>query len=300
MMRQWMSSRVVGLDIEASRVNYAEVSQHGGALTLKQGGTLPVGPGGNAEVLKALAPRISEGGIDIVCAISSPELVVRPFRFPRVAQKEFQKAIRMEAEAAILDGHTLEEMVIDWHRTGSVPREGMEGVLAVAPRAMVSGQMEMFHKAGLHPAVMDVRALALWNGFWRLTPGTKTGSGPTLLVNITGEATNLIVAQGKQGLFLVRDLEIEAHAATGDWLSEIKDSLAYARSKSGLKKLDAAYITGSGAQESLAAKLASAIGLPVPVWDPLRYLPPEQNGSGPRITDGRALSVAIGLALRKL
>ncbi len=34
MIRQWTSSRVLGLDIEASRVNYAEVAQRDRALIL--------------------------------------------------------------------------------------------------------------------------------------------------------------------------------------------------------------------------------------------------------------------------
>lgn len=294
-----VSPQVLGIDIEAARVNYAEVAQHAGILTLKQGGSLPIGQGGEAEALKKLAIRVGGKGMEFACALSAPELIVRSFHFPQLANKELQKAIRMEAEAAILDGHSLDEMTIDWQRTWPSCGGGIEGVLAVVPRSTVAARTEGLHKAGLRPSIVDVKALALWNAFWQLTSGKGTGAGPTLLVNVTEHATNLIIAQERQELFLVRDLETEANAAD-EWIAEIRDSLAYARSKSGLKKLEAAYITGAAAQEAIAASLAAAIGLQVPVWDPLRYLKPEPQGAGAALTDGRSLGVAIGLALRKL
>ena len=124
--------------------------------------------------------------------------------------------------------------------------------------------------------------------------------GPVLLINITNDATDLIIAQGGQGLFLVRNLEMGCRVSSTEWLSEIQDSLAYAYSKSGLKTLEAAYITGSGAQESLAEALSSAIGLQVTVWNPLHFLQWDPETSGLVFSDGRGLSVAVGLALRHL
>ena len=300
LIQRWMGVRVLGLDIEASRLNYAEVVPHNGALVLRQGGTLLVGEGGKKEALEKLASRIVPSDINIACAFSCPELIVNPFRFPRISQKEFPKAIRMEAEAAILEEQSLDEMVIDWHRTGPVSGEEMEGILAVAPRSMITGCVDMLQKAGVRPAIIDIKALALWNAFWKLTPGIAVTHGPVLLINTAHDAIDLIIAQGGQGLFLVRDLEIDVHATMSEWLSEIRDSLDYAYSTGGLKKLEAAYITGSGAQESLAEALASAIGLHVPIWNPFHYLQWESHGSNLVFSEGHGMSVAVGLALRNL
>jgi Tfp pilus assembly PilM family ATPase len=300
MIRRWTNARVLGLEIEGPRLNYAEVSEHDGTLILRHGGTIPIGPGGEAEALAKVASQIDPGDARIACALSSPEIIVRSFRFPRIPQKELQKAIRMEAEAAILSAHSLDEMAVDWYKTGPVSRDGIEGVLAVAPKTMLSGFMDTLRKAGLSPAIVDVKALAMWNAFWRLTPDTKKLTGPVLLVNITDDATDLIIAQGREWVFLVRNLTVGARGSSTEWISEIRDSLAYAQSRGEFKKLKAAYITGPGAQVRIAEDLTPAIDLQVRVWNPLHYLGAEQNGAGLEISDGCGLSVAVGLALRKL
>ena len=114
MAQRWLSPRVLGLDIEKSFLNYAEISCQKGTISLRRGGALALEQvAGSEEALKEALSRIDLHNVKIASAISSSEISVKSFRFPNLSRKQLQKAIRMEAEAAALSTRSLDEMAID-------------------------------------------------------------------------------------------------------------------------------------------------------------------------------------------
>ena len=124
-----------------------------------------------------------------------------------------------------------------------------------------------------------------------------------LLVNVGSRTTNLVMVKGQDELVLLRDLRLGGTALRAgrqaEWLEEIRDSLAYARAKTGLRNLDAAYLTGGGAAPELAAALLGVTAAPVTFWNPLAGLARDAQSPVVDETVGPLLGIAIGLALRQ-
>jgi Tfp pilus assembly PilM family ATPase len=133
--------------------------------------------------------------------------------------------------------------------------------------------------------------------------GRKESAPKTvLLMNIGTRSTNLVIAKGPDELILIRDLPLGAKALTDgeekEWITEVRDSLGYARSHGGLRELEAVFLTGGGSGQDLKMLLATAAGVPVDFWNPLEDVELEP---GLKVDEGVGplLAVAIGLAMRQ-
>jgi len=195
-------------------------------------------------------------------------------------------------------------MVVDWH---PLPANGtarvVRGLLAVAPKADVTARLNAVRAVGASPAVVDVEGLALWNAYWALVGSRQTVHGTALLLNVGARSTNLVIASAPDELLLVRDLrfggrELEA-GAERDWAAEIQDSISYARSRTGLRRLTAAYLTGGSSSSQLVPLLEGAAATPVTLWNPLEHLARDPLCPLVEPSVGPLLAVAIGLALRQ-
>lgn len=303
---------LVGVDLGSAALKIVELSRSEGQVILRRCRVIAVEPaqsrpadsdsrGGPAGAIRQLLSDMGITNPRVALGLASPEVIVRPFQFPVMPKKELNSAIQLEAEQAILNGHSLGGMAVDWHILSS--NDTIRGLLAVVPKELLTERLRAAKTAGLRPSVVDVEGLALWNAFWVLVGSGQPAPKMVLLVNVGAETTNLVVAKGPDELILVRDLQLGQRAlAKGqekDWVAEIRDSLGYARSKGGLRALDAAYLSGGGSNPAVMSALMSAVMVAVEFWNPLKQVARDADSPVVDETVGPLLAIAIGLALRQ-
>ena len=299
------SVQVIGVDLGSAAVKVVQAKTANGQVSLTHCavGKVEADQGG-AALLKRL---LAESGItttQAVFGLASPEVVVKPFQCPPMPRKEMTSAVRLEAESAILNGHSLREMAIDWHLLPSVSKESLRGVLAVVPKAVLADPVKTGKAAGLEPVVVDVEGLALWNAYWTLVGSRDSQPKTVLLMNVGAEKTNLVIAKGANDLVLVRNFRVNTKVPAPDqqqeWLEEVRASLGYARSNAGLRGMDAAVLTGGGSDPTMVSLLKSMLAVPITLWNPFQQVVREDQAAQVEEAVGPLFAVAIGLALRKL
>jgi Tfp pilus assembly PilM family ATPase len=295
---------LIGVDIGSAAIKVAELARIQGRVMLRRCGVSRLDGRDPSTALRRLLSEANVTTAQAAVALGSPQLIVKPFMFPAMPKKELRNAIKLEAEQAILNGHAIREMAVDWHTLGTPSsKSGIRGVVSVVPKKLVAERLKPVKDAGLRPLVADVEGLALWNAYWTLIGSQEASPKTVLLMNIGAATTNVVVARGADELVLVRDLQLGGTALAGgqeqDWLAEVRDSLGYARSQGGLRLLDAVYATGGGSSPSIIPLVKSVVSAPLMFWNPLAgvardlHSPPVDESIGP------LLAVAIGLALRQ-
>jgi type IV pilus assembly protein PilM len=298
-----VTAPLVGVDVGSTTLKIVELTRANGDVLLRRCTIVPLEGDDAAKALKRVCAATGLSTAQAALGLASPEVIVRPFQFPTMPKKELESAIQLEAEQAILNGHSLGGMAIDWHILSPNGGEALRGLLAVVPKEVLDARLRQAKTAGLRPSVVDVEGLALWNAFWTLVGSRQAPPKTVLLVNVGAKTTNLVIAKGPDELILVRDLQLGAEALSGgqerEWVEEIRDSLGYARSKAGLRSLEAAYLTGGGSGPSVMTALMSTVMVPVEFWNPLQQLTRDADSPAVEESAGPLLAVAIGLALRK-
>ena len=301
---RFVISPLIGVDVGSAAVKVVEVAWLNGRLILRHCAVAPVNR--DDHLVGVLKRLVAEAGVTTTQAalgLASPDLIVKPFQFPPMPKKELAHAIRLEAEQAILNGHTPDEMAVDWHILSANPKETTRGLLAVVPKTVLRTRLRTVKAAGLRPTVVDVEGLALWNAYWALVGRQESAPKTVLLINLGTQTTNVVIAKGPDHMILVRDLQLGAQALTAgqekDWIAEVRDSLGYARSKGGLRALDHVYVTGGGSGPNVIPLLQAIVTAPLTFWNPLHQLMYETHGPLVEDSAGPLLAIAIGLALRQ-
>lgn len=297
------ATTMVGLDLGSALLKAVELEQEDDRIRLCRCGFATVEDGGVGPALQRLVKTVNLAGSHVTLGIGSPEAVVRPFLFPAMPHADLEQAVALEAEQAMLNGHALHDMAIDWHLLPVKQRGSTSGILAVVPKSVISARLQMLRGAHLAAVVVDVDGLALWNGYWTLLGRRLVLPKTVLLANIGARTTNLVIARGPHQLMLVRDLQLGTLALgkgqAADWQDEIADSLSYAHATGGLQTLDVGYVTGGGGGPETAKLLAEVAHVETSVWNPLDYLVHDARGPAVAPTAGPLLSIAVGLALRR-
>ena len=304
---QWVdhvtATPVLGLDLGSAVIKAVELEERSGKLFLRRARIRELKQGENSfQAAQELLKEWGGSGKSVAMGLASPELVARSFHFPPMTNKELAQAVRFEAEQAILNGHSLDEMAVDWQLLSSSAKESIHGLLAVVPKQELSKRLEQARTAGLRPLVVDVGGLALWNAYWALVGSRETVRKTILLANLGAHSTNLVIAKEPDELILMRDLAMGAHeigeGRQKDWETEITDSLVYARSKGGVRSLDSVYLTGGGSRAlDLPQRIQPLLAAPVRLWNPLDEL--EYDSDCIEKSVGPLLPIAIGLALKR-
>ena len=301
LVTSFTTAPLVGVDVGSTTLKVVELHRTNGHVVLRRCAVVPLEGEDAAKALKQVCATTGLTTAQAALGLASPEVIVRPFQFPAMPKKELHSAIQLEAEQAILNGHSLGGMAVDWHLLSS--NDTIRGLLAVVPKELLAERLRAAKAAGLRPFVVDVEGLALWNAFWTLVGSREAQPKTVLLVNVGAQTTNLVIAKGPDQLILVRDLQIGARAMAGgqerEWVTEIRDSLGYARSKGGLRSLEAAYLTGGGSSPAVMTALMSAVMAPVEFWNPLKQIGRDAQSPAVEESVGPLLAVAIGLALRQ-
>lgn len=301
-LREWVeqmaAAPLAGIDAGSSAVKVAEVERAGGRVVLRSCALGKRDGAGAAELLKRTCAEAGIRTREAALGLSSPEIVVKAFQFPRLSKAELPNAVRLEGESLILNGHTMDEMAMDWHLLPSASAGSLRGILAVVPKTVMEVPLQAARSAGLQPAVVDVEGLALWSAYWALTGRNAGVPKTTLLINVGVSKTNLVVARGRDDLILARDFQ-PAAGSEKDWLTEVRDSLDYARSGAGLRELEQIVLTGGGSDDRQASRLQSALGVPATRWNPFQHLAREGQARELDESAGLLFGIAVGLALRR-
>ena len=301
-LERFTTASLLGVDLGSAALKVVELTQAEGRIILRHCATAPMTGEDGGSVLKQLVADAGITSTHTALALASPQVIVKPFQFPSMPKKELHNAIRLEAEQAVLNGHAIKDMAIDWHTLASSSDETIRGVLSVVPKSVVIARLTTAKAAGLHPSVVDVEGLALWNAYWTLVGAHESAPNMVLLLNIGAKTTNVVIAKGPDELILVRDLQLGGQALTTDhaqeWLAEVRDSLGYARAHGGLRTLDAVYVTGGGSDPNVIPLLKSIVSAPLTFWNPLDGLALDADSPAIDQSSGPLFAIAIGLALR--
>jgi len=296
---------LVGVDLGSAAVKLVELNRLNGQLVLERCAIVPVDGQEPAETLARCVTKAGVTASRVALGVAAPEVVVRPFQFPLMPKKELRSAIQLEAEQAILNGHSLKEVAADWQVFPAATHpDAVRGLIAVVPKEALADRLKVARAAGLEPTVVDVEGLALWNAYWALSGSSLPQPAMAMLVNIGARTTNLVIAKGPDELILVRDLRLGGQALKEgqgkEWTTEVADSLGYARSHGGLRTLECVCLTGGGATAQAQELLRGVVSAPIELWNPLHHVgSPSTNGHGLDESSGPLLAVAFGLALRQ-
>jgi len=168
-------TRSIGLDLGSGFVKLVEVDHSADRpeVTCVAMHPLPAGAivegqvmddGVVCETLKALFRDAGFKGRRVVTAVGGHDVILRKIEMDRMKASEAREVIRWEAEQHI--PFDLASVEIDFHILDP-GAEGarMEVLLVAAKREVVAGMAKLLTEAGLQPALIDVHAFALHNGF---------------------------------------------------------------------------------------------------------------------------------------
>lgn len=194
----------VGLDIDRGALKAVQVSQSGGAYTLRHVGYRRLAPGAIAEgevadhdllasELKAFWSTHSFKGKSVYIGIANQKVVVRLLDLPKMSPEDLRGAISYQAQEHI--AMPIEEAVLDHMVLGPAENGDLDRVLVVAAqRDMVNRYSSAVKAAGLNPVGVDVKALSLLRS--TLPPSLFEEEVATLLLDISSEITSLVIVQG--------------------------------------------------------------------------------------------------------
>jgi Tfp pilus assembly PilM family ATPase len=293
---------LLGVDIGSAAIKVVELAAANGPPLLRRCAVERIEDGNSAAALKRLVEEWHLGKIRSAVGLGSPEAVVKSFQVPSMSRKELVQAVQLEAEQSVLNGHAMSEMAVDWQTLPSTGGASIRGLLSVVPKSVITARLTLARQAGLQPHVIDVEGLALWNAYWILVGRHAAKPETVLLINVGARTSNLVIAKGPDELMLVRDLQMGAVAISqgqqDDWVTEVRDSLAYARAKGGLRALDQVYVSG-GKTQSLKSLMATVVSVPITWWNPLDHLARDEQSPSIEAAVGPLLAIAVGLALRR-
>ena len=129
---------LIGVDLGSAMLKAVEVERANGKIILSRALVLArEGDNDSTSVKRALKAALIRT-VQASVGLASPEVIARPFSFPRMPKKELDQAIRIEAEQAILNGHSLSEIAMDWHLLPDSSNGSLRGLLAVVPRSAIA------------------------------------------------------------------------------------------------------------------------------------------------------------------
>jgi type IV pilus assembly protein PilM len=207
---------ILGVDIGNYSVKLVCFAEEKKVLVLKDWGCVPLSikPDVPPEEKRAIISEeiknyLKKKGIEArraAASVSGNSVIVRYVKLPRLAKKELDLTINVEAEPFI--PFDINDVSLTYSILNDITEEGepkMETVLVAAKKEAVQDKIDMLEGAGLDPVIVDVDSFALESMYSKAGPGGETGA--VLLLNIGHKVTNLsIVTSGVTRV--VRDIFI--------------------------------------------------------------------------------------------
>lgn len=261
----------IGLDLGDLSFEIIQLEKKKGGFFVSgfSGRDIPEGliRGGEVKQEDELAGLIREsfekplGGLfqsrEVICNLPEEKVFIQTISLPSMEREELDKAIRWEIEAHIPLG--IDDVYLDWRVIKTVKKNSADYcdiLIAAAPKDLVESYVNLLRKSGLSPIVLEPESVAVARAL------SEDISSPTLIVNIGGNGTNLIIFSGGT-------ICLTSRAAASDRLftetlvnrlNGTKEEAEKIKSKVGLEKLkDGKNEKIFNVLEPLASELANQI-----------------------------------------
>lgn len=324
--------KTIGIDIGSTYLKSVELSSHVDKADLVNFTIEPI----QLDLVSSLkkVPHLSEAS-DINISVGGPSTVIRYIDFPRMAEEEFRKSLKFEAEKHIpfpiqdvsLDGYILKD---------NLPDNKMLVVVAAVKKDLLTMRLKLFQDLGLKVNLVDIDSLSMVNAFNYNYAFDESLKNKTLaLLNIGAQNSSLdIIDNGIPRLS--RDIHIAGNSLTqkiGEALgldikkaeeyknnvnkedinkvleivtptlsaitAEIRASFDYYESQSA-SSVEKIFLSGGGASLSgINEILTTLLGIEITLWDPFKKINLTQGIDAVKLkATSNLLTVAVGLAIR--
>lgn len=303
---------IAGLDIGERMITAARVvTTVDGGLQVTHAGWREFDPAGTdrntASAIRSLWRSLGIPTQTVCATLRSPSVIMRHFKMPFMPQEELTSALQLQAEEAVQA--PANELVVEWHvspvQKDADQPDTVEGVFVAAPVKDVERHLDLLRLAGLLPVIVDVPSMAVANAYLRMG-GEETTGQATLLVNLTSNAADMAVVVPPAWIY-----PYTAYCRGGSWsqsagflCESIRDLVRFSGFKLKQSPVRKVLLTGQVVSvDNIAAMVNSEVGIPVEVWNPMRFMERQSGRVRRRFrTDeekGTLMTASVGLALRR-
>ncbi len=194
-----MARRAVGLDIGASAIRAAEVSDgrqptlHRFAQLSLPRGVVREGEVGDAEALSGAVRELWRAGgfreKSVYLGVASPRVVMRPLEMQALPPEEMPEAVKYQAQEFI--PIPLEDAVLGYEVLGEAGEGRVRVLVVAAHRSLVLSLVEVVRSAGLRTQGVEFSPLALARAV--LLSAGQAEEGADLLLNVGHSLTFVLV-----------------------------------------------------------------------------------------------------------
>ena len=193
----------LGLDFSDLSVKFLRFNERGGALSVGSIGNVPLKEGvivnGSIEKqgalvdvlkdLKSLAGRAVRSKF-VIASLPEEKGFIQLLRIPAVKAENLEGAVRWELESAV--PLPADEIYFDFEVLSSGAGSDHVEVLVLAyPRVLVDSYVDVLHKAGMIPMVLELESQAIVRSL--ILPSNKE---PMLIVDIGATRTSFVLVSG--------------------------------------------------------------------------------------------------------
>ncbi len=214
----------IGLDIGTDSIKMLQLRRVGASIVVSACGrwSFPESAGDDTTqrrkaAIKAVRNILRRGGFHgrrVVTALSCGELGLKNIRLPHMGAGEQEKAVRWEAKERFgfeVTPGQLRYMVAGQVRSGD---ETYDEIIMMVPRCeTVEEHLGLLQEMRLRPEHIEAAPIALFRTFERYLRRRADDEAVSVLVDIGASGTRVIVARGKQIVF-VKSINIGGQALT--------------------------------------------------------------------------------------
>ncbi len=160
--------------------------------------------------IEALTEIIDRNSISekqkVLLALPANDVIIRRMELPSMPEERMAKVIGYEAESHI--PFPLDQVVMDHHVISS-SEDGYEIILAAIKEDNLNNHLEIIHRSGLSPEVVDVTVFSLFNLYTHMwgRGGNGDDAKPRALVDIGHGNTDIMVFEGET-LYFARSASV--------------------------------------------------------------------------------------------
>lgn len=289
-------------------------------------------PEATVAAIRSAVDAAGLASCEVALGLCGRELIVKRVQIPEVPARDLPGAVQLEAENQV--PFAIDDVFLDYHVLAQQHRT-LDLSLVAAKKSKVLEYRAVATEAGLEPVVVDLDVFALANQFQQAVPDAP---GTLAAVDIGATMLKLSIVHSGLPVF-VRDLPFGGQRYTQalatrlhvslekaeaiklgrvapadpgavarvcetvsrELVLEIRRALDYfTSSAAGADQIARIVLTGGTARlHGLPDYLASALGVPVELAEPGAGLEVTAACAGPLALAGPALTVALGLGLRR-
>lgn len=244
----------------------------------------------------------------VAAGLGGRAVTVRQVVYPRLSAEEIRTSLAFEAKKHLpLDG--VADPVIDFQILGPAPDDGLNVLLAAAPRRERDSLLRVLREVGIEPDVIDVHPLPMINALLAAHP--PEGDGGSLGMLDCGAGSSMLATTGVAGAFYSRSLEFDSSALFGEekksaakteqkaidaLVREVGETARFFNARNREHPLKRIYLCGGAAVlDGLDRQMTERLGVEVAIPDPFAGC--ELAVDAPSTASERAqLMTATGLA----